>query len=100
MLVNADVKQSTRIISGTAPTSGIAVMTSVIQHLAQIKCKVVCTTHFLEMFSLGLLQESNGGIKAVRMRIHAPESDEDDADADANADAGPARHPAHQRGLA
>jgi DNA mismatch repair ATPase MutS len=79
MLVNADVKQSTRIISGTAPTSGIAVMTSVIQHLAQIKCKVVCTTHFLEMFSLGLLQESNGGIKAVRMRIHAPESDEDDA---------------------
>ena len=31
------------------------------------------------MFSLGLLEESSGGIKAVRMRIHAPESDEDDA---------------------
>lgn len=65
--------------AGTAPTSGIAVMTSVIQHLARIRCKVVCTTHFLEMFSLGLLEESNDGIKAVRMRIHAPESDEDDA---------------------
>lgn len=65
--------------TGTAPTSGIAVMTAAMQRLAQIKCKVVCTTHFLEIFSLGLLEDSKGGIKAVRMRIHVPESDEDDA---------------------
>lgn len=64
---------------GTAPTSGVAVMTSAMQRLAQTKCKVVCTTHFLEMFSLGLLEDSKGGIKAVRMSIHVPESDEDDA---------------------
>lgn len=64
---------------GTAPTSGIAVMTSAMQRLAQSKCKVVCTTHFLEMFSLGLLEDSKGGIKAVQMSIHVPESDEDNA---------------------
>lgn len=64
---------------GTAPTSGIAVMTSAMQHLAQTRCKVVCTTHFLEMFSLGLLEDSRGGIKAVQMSCHIPESDEDDA---------------------
>ena len=64
---------------GTAPTSGIAVMTSAMQRLAQSKCKVVCTTHFLEMFSLGLLKDGKDGIKAVQMSIHVPESDEDDA---------------------
>mmetsp|Transcript_35269 Transcript_35269/g.63523 ORF Transcript_35269/g.63523 Transcript_35269/m.63523 type:complete len:165 (+) Transcript_35269:2395-2889(+) len=64
---------------GTAPTSGIAVMASAMKRLAQSKCKVVCTTHFLEMFSLGILEESKGGIKAVRMSIHVPETDEDDA---------------------
>ncbi|KAL7541611.1 hypothetical protein ACHAXR_013352 [Thalassiosira sp. AJA248-18] len=63
----------------TAPTSGIAVMTSAIQRLAQSKCKVVCTTHFLEMFSLGLLEDAKGGIKAVTMSIHVPESNEDEA---------------------
>jgi DNA mismatch repair protein MSH5 len=67
------------IFSGTAPASGIAVMTSALQRLAQTKCKVVCTTHFLEMFSLGLLKDGRGGIKAVQMSIHVPESDEDDA---------------------
>ena len=65
--------------TGTAPTSGIAVMTAAMQRLSQSKCKVVCTTHFLEIFSLGLLEDSKCGIKAVRMRIHVPESNEDDA---------------------
>ncbi|KAL7554025.1 hypothetical protein ACHAWF_017390 [Thalassiosira exigua] len=64
---------------GTAPTSDIAVMTSAVPQLAQSGCKVVCTTHFLEMFSLGLLTDSSDGIKAVRMSIHVPESNEDDA---------------------
>ncbi|KAK1742468.1 DNA mismatch repair protein MutS family protein [Skeletonema marinoi] len=63
----------------TAPASGISVMASALQRLADTKCKVVCTTHFLEMFSLGLLQDGVAGIKAVRMSIHIPESDEDDA---------------------
>jgi DNA mismatch repair protein MSH5 len=54
-------------------------MTAAMQLLARSKCKVVCTTHFLEIFSHGLLQDSRDGIKAVRMRIHVPESDEDDA---------------------
>jgi DNA mismatch repair protein MSH5 len=66
-------------VTGTAPTSGIAVMTAAMQRLAQSKCKVVCTTHFLECFSLGLLEDGKDGIKAVRMRIHVPETDEDDA---------------------
>lgn len=64
---------------GTAPASGIAVLTSVLQKLAESKCKVVCTTHFLEMFSLGLLTPGQRGIKAVQMSIHVPESNEDDA---------------------
>jgi len=64
---------------GTAPASGIAVMTSALQKLAQSKCKVICTTHFLEMFSLGLLRSGQDGIKAVQMSIHVPESNEDDA---------------------
>jgi len=64
---------------GTAPASGIAVMAAALQRLADTNCKVVCTTHFLELFSLGLLKDGVGGIKAVRMSIHIPESDEDDA---------------------
>ena len=54
-------------------------ITAALQFLGQRKCKVVCTTHFLEIFSLGLLENSKDGIKAVQMRIHVPESDEDDA---------------------
>jgi DNA mismatch repair protein MSH5 len=65
--------------TGTAPASGIAVMTAAMHLFAQRKCKVICTTHFLEIFSLGLLEDSKDGIKAVRMRIHVPESNEDDA---------------------
>lgn len=54
-------------------------MTSALQKLAQSKCKIVCTTHFLEMFSLSLLRSGQEGIKAVQMSIHVPESNEDDA---------------------
>ena len=64
---------------GTAPTSGIAVMTAAMRRLAQSRCNIVCTTHFLECFSLGFLEDGKDGIKAVRMRIHVPETDEDDA---------------------
>ncbi|KAL9179395.1 hypothetical protein ACHAXT_008685 [Thalassiosira profunda] len=64
---------------GTAPTSGIAVMASAMQRLARSKCKCVVTTHFLELFSLGLLKDGQDGVKAVQMSIHVPQTDEDDA---------------------
>ena len=62
---------------GTAPSSGIAVLTSALRKLSTIKCKVVCTTHFLEIFSLGLLKDGVDGIKTLRMAVHVPSSDED-----------------------
>lgn len=50
-----------------------------LRRLASKGCKVVCTTHFLEIFSLGLLQDGLNGIKALQMTVHLPESDEEDA---------------------
>mmetsp|Transcript_8433 Transcript_8433/g.15261 ORF Transcript_8433/g.15261 Transcript_8433/m.15261 type:complete len:351 (-) Transcript_8433:646-1698(-) len=64
---------------GTNPASGIAVLTGALRKLAELKCKVVCTTHFLEMFSLGLMKDGEGGIQAHRMAVHLPDSDEEDA---------------------
>lgn len=64
---------------GTAPSSGVAVMASAMKKLSQSRCKVVCTTHFLELFSLGIMKDSVDGVKAVQMSIHVPQSDEDDA---------------------
>ena len=64
---------------GTAPASGIAVMTSAIQQLCKKRCRAVVTTHFLEMFSLGLLEYGKGGVKAVQMSVFVPESEDDDA---------------------
>ena len=62
---------------GTAPSSGIAVLTSALRKLSSIKCKVVCTTHFLEVFSLGLLKDGQDGIKTLHMAVHIPSSDQD-----------------------
>ena len=62
---------------GTAPSSGIAVLTSALRKLSSIKCKVVCTTHFLEVFSLGLLKDGQDGIKTLQMAVHIPSSDQD-----------------------
>jgi len=62
---------------GTSPSSGIAVLTSALRQLASIQCKVVCTTHFLEVFSLGLLRDGQDGIKTLRMAVHIPSSDRD-----------------------
>mmetsp|Transcript_27036 Transcript_27036/g.64161 ORF Transcript_27036/g.64161 Transcript_27036/m.64161 type:complete len:938 (+) Transcript_27036:223-3036(+) len=64
---------------GTAPASGIAVMVSAIQQLCKKKCRAVVTTHFLEMFSLGLLEDGKGAVKAVQMSVFVPESEDDDA---------------------
>ena len=62
---------------GTSPSSGIAVLTSALKKLSSIKCKVVCTTHFLEVFSLGLLKDGQDGIKTLQMAVHIPSSDQD-----------------------
>ena len=63
------------------PASGIAVLTSALKHLIKIKCKVVCTTHFLEIFSLGLLNDNMDGVKFLRMTVHIPVSDDDNDEA-------------------
>lgn len=64
---------------GTAPISGIAVLTAALKKLSVIKCKVICTTHFLEIFSLNLLIDGRDGVKVLQMAVHIPDSDDDDA---------------------
>ena len=64
---------------GTAPASGMALLAAAIDELSQKKCRVVCTTHFLELFSLSLLADGRGGVKTFKMGIHLPENDEDSA---------------------
>lgn len=61
---------------GTSPASGIAVLTAVLKQLANLKCKVICTTHFLEVFTLNLLRDGVAAMKAFRMEVHLPTSDE------------------------
>jgi len=56
------------------------VLTSALKHLNKINCKVVCTTHFLEIFSLGLFKDDMDGIKVLRMAVHIPSSVDDDGD--------------------
>ena len=63
---------------GTTPSSGIAALTAALRKLSSIGCKVVCTTHFLEMFSLGLLVDGKKGIKTLQMAVHVPTTDGDD----------------------
>eukprot|EP00814_Leptocylindrus_danicus_P000752 CAMPEP_0116014172 /NCGR_PEP_ID=MMETSP0321-20121206/6132_1 /TAXON_ID=163516 /ORGANISM="Leptocylindrus danicus var. danicus, Strain B650" /LENGTH=904 /DNA_ID=CAMNT_0003483799 /DNA_START=123 /DNA_END=2836 /DNA_ORIENTATION=+ len=62
---------------GTAPASGIAVLTAALRKLVSLKSRVVCTTHFLEVFSLGLLKDNVDGVRVLRMAVHVPESNED-----------------------
>lgn len=64
---------------GTSPASGIALLAAALKKLAEIRCKVVCTTHFLEMFSLKQLEDGEGGIKASQMTVRLPEANDDRA---------------------
>lgn len=64
---------------GTSPLSGISVLTAAIKKLLKIKCRVICTTHFLEIFSLGLLKDGEDGIQVLQMAVHVPDSNDDDA---------------------
>jgi DNA mismatch repair protein MSH5 len=59
---------------GTSPASGIALLTAALRSLASRGCKVVCTTHFLEIFSMGFLQDGESGIRALRMAVQVPQT--------------------------
>mmetsp|Transcript_19899 Transcript_19899/g.29801 ORF Transcript_19899/g.29801 Transcript_19899/m.29801 type:complete len:204 (-) Transcript_19899:1640-2251(-) len=62
---------------GTAPVSGIAVLSAALKKLSTLKCRVICTTHFLEIFSLGLLVDGYDGVKVLQMAVHIPDSDDE-----------------------
>jgi len=62
---------------GTSPASGIAILGAALKRLSQIGCRTVCTTHFLEIFSLGVIEDNASGFKARRMAIHLPNSNDD-----------------------
>jgi DNA mismatch repair protein MSH5 len=52
-------------------------LTAALKKFASINSAVVCTTHFLEMFSQGLLRDGENGLKALHMAVHVPrEQDE------------------------
>lgn len=54
---------------GTSPASGIALLTAALKKFAASESKVVCTTHFLEIFSMGLLSEEHEGIRTLQMSV-------------------------------
>ncbi|KAL3932034.1 MAG: hypothetical protein SGBAC_011039 [Bacillariaceae sp.] len=61
---------------GTSPASGIAILGASLKRLSQIGCRTLCTTHFLEIFSLGVIQDNINGFKARRMAIHIPDNND------------------------
>ena len=64
---------------GTSPASGIAILGAAVKNLSKIQCKAVCTTHFLELFTMNVIADRQHGIRAARMAIHLPEGKEDSA---------------------
>lgn len=65
--------------AGTSPASGVSLLASALSCLADKGCKVVCTTHFLELFSMGLIPEADNAFRALRMAVHIPENDKEQA---------------------
>ena len=65
---------------GTSPASGIALLASAIQYLAESQAKVICTTHFVETFSMGMLVDGETGVKALQMAVKIPERSTDIAE--------------------
>jgi DNA mismatch repair protein MSH5 len=70
-------------MEGTHPASGIAVLAAALRKLSSIGCQVVCTTHFLEIFSLNLLNDGHGGMSVLRMGVHVPDNNDENDDGDA-----------------
>jgi DNA mismatch repair ATPase MutS len=61
-------------VKGTGPGSGIALLASALKTFSSIGCKVLCTTHFLEIFSMDLIRNGESGFSALQMKVHVPES--------------------------
>ena len=55
--------------------SDCCVLTAVLKKLLTVGCKVISTTHFLEIFFLGLLR----GIKVLQMTVYVPDSEDGNA---------------------
>ena len=64
---------------GTSPASGISLLAATLQRLSEINCLVVCTTHFLEIFSMNLVRDGVDGIRALRMAVQIPKTLEENA---------------------
>ena len=64
---------------GTSPASGIALVGAALKELSKLGCMTVCTTHFLELFSMNIIDDQTCGFKARRMAIQLPSSDEESA---------------------
>lgn len=64
---------------GTSPASGLAVLGAALKKLSIIGCKTVCTTHFMELFSMNVIQDQSDGVKARQMEIHLPQENETEA---------------------
>jgi DNA mismatch repair ATPase MutS len=62
---------------GTSPTSGIALLASALEYLVKKESTVVCTTHFLELFSMSMFTSESSGVRAMRMSIRLPEDDDE-----------------------
>lgn len=57
----------------------MSVLAAAIDHLSNLQSRVVCTTHFLELFSLNLLASNRGGVQVYKMGVHVPQTEEEDA---------------------
>ena len=62
---------------GTSPASGLSVLGAAVKKLAKMGCKAVCTTHFLELFSMDVIHDRLHGIRARQMALHIPEGNRD-----------------------
>mmetsp|Transcript_38893 Transcript_38893/g.80757 ORF Transcript_38893/g.80757 Transcript_38893/m.80757 type:complete len:223 (-) Transcript_38893:1824-2492(-) len=60
---------------GTSPASGIALLVAALKQIASCGATTICTTHFLEIFSMNLLTDGESGVKAHQMTVQIPETD-------------------------
>jgi DNA mismatch repair protein MSH5 len=44
-----------------------------------LRCKAICTTHFLEIFTLGLLRDDVHGMRVLQMAVRIPSATGDNA---------------------
>ena len=61
---------------GTSPSSGIALLAAALKHLSNQCVTTFVTTHFLELFSFGLMADGEEGVRAIQMAIEMPTTDD------------------------